>query len=94
MQNALEDLWMYSGELTEPTETDRLAAEQGIGPDLGKIKPLFDQKVKEILLEATLKQPDNSWMQSGGKSGRHSEHLGLILTEMQWLQRAYPGQQW
>lgn len=94
MQTALDDLWMFSGELTTPDDTDRLATESGIGPDLLKIKPLWQAKVADILEEATLKRPENDWMQSGGKQGRHSEHLGFILAEMQHLQRTYPGNEW
>lgn len=94
MQIAVNDLWAFSGELTTPDETDRLAAESGVGADLLKIKPLWEAKVADILEEATLKQPENIWMQSGGKQGRHSEHLGFILAEMQHLQRTYPGNTW
>lgn len=94
MQKAVDDLWMFSGELTAPSETDRLMAEAGIAPDLLKIKPLWEAKVKAVLEEATLTHPANDWMQSGGKDGRHSEHLGFILAEMQHLQRTYPGNEW
>ncbi|MBK7936716.1 MAG: phenylacetate-CoA oxygenase subunit PaaC [Lewinellaceae bacterium] len=94
MQTAVNDLWAFSGELTTPDETDRLAAESGVGADLLKIKPLWEQKVASILEEATLKQPENIWMQRGGKQGRHSEHLGFILAEMQHMQRTYPGNEW
>lgn len=95
MQAALEDLWMYTGELTEVTEVDEQILEAGIGPDLRKIKSLYDEKVAAILQEATLEQPADTWMQSGGKTGRmHSEHLGYILAELQFVQRAYPGMDW
>lgn len=94
MQAAVDDLWMYSGEITTPDDTDRLVAESGLGPDLSKIKVQWAQKVAAILTEATLKRPENNWMQSGGKQGRHTEHLGFILAEMQHLQRTYPGNEW
>ena len=94
MQTALNDLWMYSGELLEINEIDKAMADQGIGVDLEKIKPLWQAKVDEILERATLTKPENEWMQSGGKDGRHTEHLGFILADMQFLQRAYPGQVW
>lgn len=94
MQTAVDDLWMFTGELTAPSEADRLMVEAGIAPDLLKIKPLWEAKVAEILREATLKMPENNWMQSGGKEGRHTEHLGFILAEMQHLQRTYPGNEW
>lgn len=94
MQAAVNDLWMFTGELTTPGEVDRLMAEAGIAPDLLTIKPLWETKVSTILDEATLKKPENDWMQSGGKSGRHTEHLGYMLAEMQHLQRTYPGNEW
>lgn len=94
MQTALDELWMFTGELTTPSEADRLMAEAGIAPDLLKIKPLWDAKVAAVLEEATLKKPENDWMQSGGKAGRHTEYLGYILAEMQHLQRTYPGNEW
>jgi ring-1,2-phenylacetyl-CoA epoxidase subunit PaaC len=94
MQAAVDELWMFSGELTTPSEADRLMAEAGIAPDLLTIKPLWENKIAAILEEATLKMPENNWMQSGGKDGRHTEHLGFILAEMQHLQRTYPGNEW
>ena len=97
MQNAIEDLWMYTGELTTPNETERLMAETGIGPDLLKIKPLWDAKVNAVLEEATLQKPAAGGLSRGlgsGKDGRHTEQLGFILAEMQFLQRTYPGLEW
>jgi len=94
MQTAVDDLWMFTGELTTPIPIEREAAEAGVGPDLTQIKPQWEAKVREVLQEATLAFPTSSWMQSGGKEGRHTEHLGYILAEMQFLQRAYPGLQW
>lgn len=94
MQAAVDNLWYFTGELTTPNEVERQAAELGIGADLTKIKPLWEAKINSILAEATLKKPTATWMQSGGKDGRHSEHLGYILAEMQHLQRTYPGQEW
>ena len=94
IQKALDHLWMYTGEMTTADELDQTLADQGIGVDLNKIKPLWNEKVNAILKEATLTRPEDAWMQSGGKQGKHSEQLGFILAEMQYLQRAYPGQQW
>ena len=94
MQAAVDDLWVFTGELLTPDDIDRHASESGLGADLLKIKPLWEAKVAAILEEATLKQPESKWMQSGGKQGRHSEHLGFILAEMQHLQRTYPGNEW
>jgi ring-1,2-phenylacetyl-CoA epoxidase subunit PaaC len=94
MQNAVNDLWMFTGELTTPSETDRFMAEADFAPNLLKIKSLWETKVAAILEEATLKKPENDWMHRGGKDGQHSEHLGYILAEMQHLQRTYPGNEW
>ncbi|MDV7389777.1 Phenylacetic acid catabolic protein, partial [Arthrospira platensis SPKY1] len=69
MQQAIDDLWMYSGKLTEPTELDHFMASEGLAPDLGQIKLRYDAKVAEILEEATLKAPVGEYMQTGGKSG-------------------------
>src|SRR5690606_20998842 len=94
MQNSVNDLWMYIGELTEMNEVDKIMLAEGIGVDLNIIKPLYDQKIKEILEEATLQKPADTWMQSGGKVGRHTEYLGYILADMQFMQRAYPNMKW
>lgn len=94
MQNALDDLWMYTGELIQPDALDRQMAELGVGADLEKIEPLYRKRLQNILKEATLVIPEKNWMQSGGKTGRHTEYLGYLLAEMQFLQRAYPGAEW
>ena len=94
MQEAIDDLWMFSGELCTFNATDTALAEAGIAPDLHDIDRLVQAKLKAVLEEATLSIPENSWMQSGGKEGRHSEHLGFMLAEMQHIQRTYPGLQW
>ncbi len=95
MQYALDSLWMYTGELTTPDEVDNLMLEAGIGASLSHIKTLYGEKVSAILQEATLDQPKAQYMQSGGKDGRmHTEYLGHILSEMQFVQRAYPGMEW
>ena len=94
VQTAVNELWMYTGELTTPSATDKIMVEAGIGVDLSKIKPLWERKVADILAEATLQQPTQTWMQSGGKTGLHTEHLGFLLAEMQSVQRTYPGLEW
>ncbi len=94
IQEAVNDLWAYTGELTIPTELDKAAAAEGIAPDLEQIKPAYYHKLSEVLTAATLSIPPSGWMQKGGKEGRHTEHLGFILAEMQHLQRTYPGNTW
>ena len=94
MQQALLDLWMYSGELFVMDEVDELMVKEGIGVDLQEIKKEWDQTINATLFEATLKRPEAQWMQHGGKKGVHTEHLGYILAEMQFLPRAYPDAKW
>ena len=94
MQQAVDDLWMYTGELCSPTALDREMAELGIGVDLPALKPAWDAQVESVLKEATLAIPAPEWQQNGGKNGLHTEELGFILADLQWLQRAYPGAKW
>ena len=94
MQTALDDLWMYSGEMFEMDELETALAASGVAADRAALRPLWDARVQAVLEEATLKRPDDLWMQSGGLQGRHSEHLGHLLTAMQILQRTHPGAQW
>jgi ring-1,2-phenylacetyl-CoA epoxidase subunit PaaC len=94
MLNAIDELWRYTGELFEAASYELRAASDGIGVDLSNIKSNWEEKVKEIFLEATLPYPSKVFMQTGGKEGRHSEHLGFILAELQFMQRAYPGSEW
>jgi ring-1,2-phenylacetyl-CoA epoxidase subunit PaaC len=94
MQRAADELWMYTGELFIMNDTDKAMLQQGIGPDLEKIKTLWTERVSNVFREATLKMPAGTWMQHGGKEGTHSEHLGYILAELQFVQRAYPGMEW
>lgn len=94
MQTAVDALWMYTGELFEPDSVDQAMLESGIGANLAEIRPDWDRYVNSVLQEATVTRPESGWMQSGGKLGKHSEHLGYILADMQFLQRAYPGATW
>lgn len=95
IQEALDDLWPYTGELFVAESWEKDLNETGIGMDVHSVKEDWLKKVSGIIHLATLPMPDvNAWMQSGGKKGVHTEHLGYILTEMQFLQRAYPGCEW
>lgn len=94
---AFDDLWKFTVELFIPTDYEQEVASNGIGVDLSLLKPKWFQKVIEIFEEATIpvsKISDEQWIGSSGKEGKHSEHLGYILTEMQFVQRAYPGCEW
>ncbi len=94
IQFAIDDIWEYVGELFEADEVDQMMLEAGIGVDLAKIKAEWHQNVAEILDAATLSKPENDFMQLGGKNGVHTEYMGYILAEMQYLQRAYPNCEW
>jgi ring-1,2-phenylacetyl-CoA epoxidase subunit PaaC len=94
MQQALDDLWIYADEALIADEVDQAAAAAGIGPDLAKLKPVVAAKRAAIIAEATLNMPKVTYPQQGGKQGTHTEAFGYILTEMQWMQRAYPGAEW
>ena len=98
MQAALDDLWMYTGEMFEPDTIELDLISAGIAPDPRALRALWLSAVGVACGEATLEVPNGPWMQGangrGGKQGVHTEHLGHLLTELQYLQRAYPGAQW
>jgi ring-1,2-phenylacetyl-CoA epoxidase subunit PaaC len=94
-QGAVNELWMYSGEVFAYDAVDEAMVAAGVAPAADALRAQWLAHVAEILAEATLTMPPaDAWMQKGGKQGRHTEHLGYILAEMQFLQRAYPGAQW
>lgn len=93
-QAALDALWTFTGELFMQDEVDLMLVKAGIIPDMAPIKAAFDKTVDAVLAEATLKRPADAFMATGGRQGKHSEHLGFLLAEMQYLQRAHPGAQW
>lgn len=92
MQQAIGNLWMYTGELFEPAAFETAILLPAI--DLPELKNEWMQKVKEVFDEAGLSVPEKTFMQKGGKEGIHTEHLGYILAELQHLQRTYPGAEW
>ncbi len=95
MQAALDVLWPYTGEMFAADATDAKIAASGVGPDPASLRPEWDSVVRAHLDQATLRVPDGEFAHLGGKTGaRHSEHLGHLLSSMQWLQRAYPGATW
>ncbi|MBS1615226.1 MAG: phenylacetate-CoA oxygenase subunit PaaC [Bacteroidetes bacterium] len=94
MQTAFDERWPYAGEIFEASEADKAALAAGYGADLAIIKSLWQERVKSVLEEAGLNMPAETWMHRGGKECIHSEHLGYILAEMQFMQRAYPGMEW
>ncbi|MGB1034768.1 MAG: 1,2-phenylacetyl-CoA epoxidase subunit PaaC [Primorskyibacter sp.] len=95
MQAALDLLWPYTGEATTPDAVDDAMAQAGVAPDAAALRTAYDACVAQVLAEATLTPPDSRFAHKGGKAGTmHSEHLGHLLTQMQWLQRAYPDAVW
>ncbi len=95
MQKALDRLWPYVGEMFLSDDVEAQLVQDGIAPDPASLRAGYDAMLDEVLTAATLTKPDTSFAHQGGKSGeRHSEHLGHMLTQMQWLQRAYPGATW
>jgi ring-1,2-phenylacetyl-CoA epoxidase subunit PaaC len=94
MQDGIEELWMYTGELFEVDDVDRAMIAAGVGIDASSIKPQWDATIDRVLAEATLKKPAGVWMATGGRRGVHTEHLGHMLAEMQSLHRTYPGMRW
>jgi ring-1,2-phenylacetyl-CoA epoxidase subunit PaaC len=94
MQQAINDRWTYTGELVKMNEADKAMLTEGIGVDLDAITQRWKERVTSVTEEATLTIPQDAWMQEGGKDGRHTEHLGYILAELQFMQRAYPNMEW
>jgi ring-1,2-phenylacetyl-CoA epoxidase subunit PaaC len=94
IQTALNDLWMYSQECFEISPADEWAVKEGVGVDLNLIRDGVNTRRSEVIKEATLEEPTASWFQTGGKKGVHSEHLGFILADLQYYQRAYPDSVW
>jgi ring-1,2-phenylacetyl-CoA epoxidase subunit PaaC len=94
MQRAADELWQFTGELFETDAIDEAAVQEKIGPDLRALQIPWTNQVNFTFAEATLALPQSDWMQRGGKKGIHTEGLGYLLAEMQFLQRAYPNAHW
>jgi len=94
VQSAIDNLWMFTNELFEMNEIDNEMLEQKIGVDCSKLKIEWDKIINEIFSEATLNRPEDANMPTGGRQGIHTEHLGHLLSDMQYLQRAYPDATW
>jgi ring-1,2-phenylacetyl-CoA epoxidase subunit PaaC len=93
-QHAIDLLWPYTGELFAPEQEDGPLIADSIIPDVAALLPAWNAALHNTLRRATLDLPPEGWMHSGGRSGRHTEHLGYLLAELQFLQRAYPGAAW
>ena len=94
MQNAVDELWGYTPELFEMTEAELGLLPAGISVDRAQLFDTWDARISQILSEATLDHPPGDWQVTGGRAGIHTEHHGHLLSELQYLQRAYPGLNW
>ena len=94
MQKAIDELWGYTPEMFDMDELERAMVDKEIGADLAILKPKWDVMINRVLTEATLQRPEDTWEVRGSREGVHSEHLGFLLAEMQFLPRAYPEARW
>jgi ring-1,2-phenylacetyl-CoA epoxidase subunit PaaC len=92
--DALDALWIYTGDMFDMDEVDAALIKEGIAVDLNLIKVMWENRVKEIFAEATLAVPESTFMIKGSRIGKHTEHLGYILAEMQVLNRQHPDAEW
>jgi ring-1,2-phenylacetyl-CoA epoxidase subunit PaaC len=93
-QSAVDRLWRYTGELFEADDLDREMHERSIGPDLRALHDGWERTVREVMDEAKLRIPEDPSLMTGGRRGRHTEHLGHLLAEMQIVARSHPGAEW
>jgi ring-1,2-phenylacetyl-CoA epoxidase subunit PaaC len=94
MQDAIDDAWMFTGELFEMDDVEHAMLASGVGVDRAALLAQWQSVIVDVLRQATLAKPRDGWMISGGRKGIHTEHLGHMLAQMQFLPRAYPGAQW
>ncbi len=94
IQNAINGLWTYTDELFHQTEADIAMLKEGVAVDVTKLKETYYSKINAVLERATVEIPESKWFQKGGKNGVHTEHLGYLLADMQYMQRTYPGMEW
>jgi len=94
IQIAIDDLWRYTDELFQMTEAEKEAAENEIGVDISQFREKYYEEISEVLKEATLTVPEQKYFQKGGKNGVHTEHMGFILADMQYMQKTFPNMSW
>lgn len=94
MQEAIDGLWKFTDELFFMTEAEKEMANEGIGVNISEFKSTYYEEISEILKEATLAIPENNYFTKGGKEGIHSEHMGYLLADLQYMQRTYPNMNW
>lgn len=94
IQESLDSLWKYTNEIFYKDDIDSILENESIVPSSEEIKVEWSKTVNDVLMEATLEKPSNNWVQEGGRKGLHTESLGYLLAEMQYMQRAYPNMTW
>ncbi len=94
LQNAVNELWRFTGEFFETSDNDKALAKQGIAVDVSTLKGAWEKEILTLLQKATITIPLDSYMQTGGRKGVHTEHLGFLLSEMQVLPRMLPDAKW
>jgi ring-1,2-phenylacetyl-CoA epoxidase subunit PaaC len=94
LQTAVNDLWMFCPDMFDMDEVDAILIKEGIAPDLNTIKSKWEKQVNEVFAKATLVIPSTKYHQKGSREGKHTEHLGFLLAEMQSVHRAFPNAKW
>jgi len=94
MQTAIDELWGFIPEMFDMDEIEDAMVAIGVGVDVSRLRGQWDEMINSILSDATLKRPEDTWSVRGSREGKHSEHLGFLLAEMQFLPRAYPDAKW
>lgn len=94
IQNSLDKLFRYTHELFFENDVDTLLSKEGIVPSAQEIYPIWEKTINDVLEAATITLPKNNWKFQGGREGRHSEHMGYLLADMQYMQRTYPNMEW
>jgi ring-1,2-phenylacetyl-CoA epoxidase subunit PaaC len=93
-QAAIDELWRFTGEMFEMDALEQVLVDQGVAVDRASLRDGWRGEVSRVLQAATLTVPDDGFMQRGGREGRHTEHLGHLLAEMQIVARSFPGAEW
>lgn len=94
LQKAVDNLWGYTPEMFEPDDIEKMLVDRKIAVDTGTLKANWEKAAQRVLSDAGISLPEDNWAVRGGRQGMHTEHLGHLLSELQFLQRAYPGLQW
>ena len=94
VQTAMNSIYRFAADIFMADEVEKALEVAGVLPNMSKVKEEWMKNIKFVLSEATIQFPDNDWEQRGGRLGNHSEHLGFLLAEMQYMQRTYPNMEW